>query len=439
MQLDQNVISALINVSAILIAACGATSVWMWFFFPFRLKGRWYYYTFVITKLFLINLLTNVILAYYYAEAVWFHNYYVGINILAVGVGISYIVFVTGKGRIARRFVLFIVGEIYGIFIGAVTIFLVKYLTGSDFMTNGSALVPEYKDNIIVIIIGLMLILITFKWGQPLLQWLHRYSEKHEHIFLGVSFFYVVAGLISILKAGYWSQEMVLSGYYTMISVSVMLMAVYLREQKKSKEQLQLLNKILLLQKELMTDYYLDLETQIRITEDIRSEISGQMETIQFLVKDNESIRELQDYAISLEKQQNVWKFPTYSENKMVNYVLYCKQRLCEKRQIELNVDMQEQSYNEKADRILPDIIYLLVDYMMELCGQSDSERAKIHLKIGHKSENLYVKGRVSASIPDAPGKSMLIMLKRLLNEYDGSMTNINQKDWKEITIFIKN
>jgi|GEM_PF-1229038 len=438
MQIDKNVISALINVSAMLMVACGATSVWMWAYFPFRPKGRWYYYTFLIAKLLLINLLTNVIFAYYYADAVWFHNYYVGINIFAFCGGISYIVFITGEGRIARRFIFFLIGETYGVLIGLTTIFIVKYLTGSDFMTNASTLVSEYKDNIIVIIIGLMLIFITLMWGKPLLQQLIGYSEKHEQIFLGVGFLYMAAGLIGILKAGYWSQELVLSGCYTMIGVYVMLTATYLHEQKESKEQLQKLNKILLLQKVLMTDYYLDLETQIRITEDIRSEISGQMEAIQLLVKDKESIRELQDYAISLEKLQNVREFPVYSENKMINYVLYSKQRLCESRQIELKVDMQEQSYNEKADRILPDIIYLLVDYMMELYGQSDSGRAKICLKAENTSENLYVKGWISATIPGASGKSNLIMLKRLLNEYDGSLTNVNKENGKEITIFIK-
>lgn len=344
-----------------------------------------------------------------------------------------YIVFITDKGRIARRFILFLIGEIYGVLIGTATIFIVKYLTGSDFMTNASTLVPEYKDNIIVIIIGLMLIFITLRWGQPLLQWLHRYSEKHEPIFLGVGFLYVAAGLIGILKAGYWSQEMVLSGCYTMIGASAMLMAVYLQGQKESKEQLQMLNEILLLQKELMTDYYLDLETQIRITEDIRSEISGQMEEIQLLVKDNDSIREIQDYAISLEKLQNVWQLPVYSENKIINYVLYSKQRICENRQIELNVDMQEQSFNEKVDRILPDIIYLLIDYLLELCGRPDSGRMQIYLTAGYNSGNLCVEGWVSTSTTGTSGKSMLIMLKRLLKEYDGSLISVNRDGRKKL------
>lgn len=208
----------------------------------------------------------------------------------------------------------------------------------------------------------------------------------------------------------------------------------YLIYQKVSKAQLVRLNQILMLQQELLSGHYDDMEEQLRLTKEIRNEIFFQVEELQQRLGECGPIYEIQNYVNSLKEQQKQWYMTSYSGNSMIEYILHHKIEGCRKRQIKAQAEIEPLRCDKTTEWNLLNIIYLLFEHMAEYCG---GERW-MDVFIWQNQDEICLKG--GFSVLETYRKRFIkqnVMLKKMLTKCRGELLLVQQPGSFEITVII--
>ena len=267
--LDKQVFHGLVNTCTILWVGGGASCLWMFLLYPFRERGRCYYYSSIILKILFVNLFTDVFLIFYYAEVEWFLIYYNCVNFLAVYLSVAFVVFVPGKGRLTDHFIIFFISELYAIVVDGLTVIIINSIMRGSIWIDISGAISRY--NFLYCVIGTMICAATTWLCYPYLK---RFKIKYRPVWLMAGGISILLGTMTHLMSGYWSKYVMINSVGVLCLVTGISFISYLIYQKASSKQLQKINQVLKLQQNLMDDHACAVDEQIQITEALRKEIA---------------------------------------------------------------------------------------------------------------------------------------------------------------------
>lgn len=432
MLLEKELINAVINVVTLLAVSCSASCFWTYLVFPFKSGGCIKYYRYITIKLLLVNVIGGVVMPFYVPE-VLYSGMFTLLCILSGNITMAYLIYL-GKGDLAFRFIAFMLPELYGgVCLGMAAVISSYLLRQPLYITAEIARKPT-GYNVCFLIIGFVSCVVTTRLCRPFLKRFRKGRIKYQSFWVLVAVIYALLGQYSMINTNFWDRSFMHIAYVLAGSFLCLVTVSYLIYQKVNQAQLIRLNQILIMQQELLSGHYDDMEEQLRLTKEIRNEILFQVEELQQRLGECGPIYEIQNYVNSLKEQQKQWYMSSYSGNSMIEYILHHKIEGCRKRQIKAQAEIEPLRCDKTTEWNLLNIIYLLFEHMAEYCGGERwmdvfiwQNQDEICLESGFSVLETYRKRFIKQNV----------MLKKMLTKCRGELLLVQQPGSFEITVII--
>ena len=137
---------------------------------------------------------------------------------------------------------------------------------------------------------------------------------------------------------------------------------------KTEQKYLYLENRNLLLQKNLIEEYYASLNEQMELTRKLRHDIANHIQTLEELAKVAGAKPETSVYADSLRRQYRKLEKMTYTQNAVIDAAISNKLKLCREEEIRTGISITSFQIGHVTEIEILGIIYNLFDNAVESC-----------------------------------------------------------------------
>ena len=233
---------------------------------------------------------------------------------------------------------------------------------------------PPTKYNLIIIALAVLFLRLTGLLGKELYRYIKTLKLKRPGFWVFMLVIYYIAGayLSTGLKWFFSVKE-------TLLFAIVIFSIVFIFREKK-KQLLEISNSYLLLQQNMILQYYESLNEQIELTRKMRHDINNHMQIIKSIRKENDG-EGMDTYTKALKEQYEQLDPVYYCNNVVVNALLVNKNKKCQKENISFEADLREVDLGNISEYDFAGIMFNLLDNAIESCLKiSDRTRRFIHL-----------------------------------------------------------
>lgn len=254
---------------------------------------------------------------------------------------------------------------------GSITI--VSYVWHYNLMEHTYELPGKY--NLIIISFAIVFLILTQIMGKELFRYIREKRLRYPKLWNVLLFIYYVAG--AYLASG---LEWFFSHKSTLVFAVIVFSVVFIFREKK-KQLLEISNSYLLLQQNMILQYYDSLKEQIDLTQKMRHDINNHMQIIESIRKENDG-EALASYTKDLKAQYERLEPVYYCNNVVINALLVNKNKKCQKENISFEVDLREIDLGNISEYDFAGILFNLLDNAIESCLKiPDKTKRFIHLK----------------------------------------------------------
>ena len=172
---------------------------------------------------------------------------------------------------------------------------------------------------------------------------------------------------------------------------SIIIFIVIFIFREKKKQLLEMSNRYLLLQQNMILQYYESLKEQIDLTKKMRHDINNHMQIIESIRRENNG-EALESYTRDLKEQYERLEPVYYCDNVVINALLANKSKQCQKENILFEADLKEMNPENVTEYDLAGILFNLLDNAIESCQKIPDETKRfIRLKCFHDAGQLLI------------------------------------------------
>ena len=325
---------------------------------------------------------------------------------------------------------------------GSITV--VSYFWNYNLMDHIDELSVKY--NLIVLFFAWSFLILTQILGKELYRFIKRIKLKHSGFWELMLIVYYSSGayLSNDLKWFFTMKETLVFGIFVLIGVFIF--------REKKKQLLEASNQYLLLQQDMILQYYESLKEQINLTKKMRHDINNHMQIIESIRKEN-STEELEAYTRRLREQYEQLEPVYYCDNVVINALITNKAEKCRRENIRFEAQLEKMTLGEITEYDLASVLFNLLDNAIESCQKVDDEIKRfirvscytesgqmlIHVVNGCVEKESDEKKRLFTSKPDKKRHGLgMGIIRENIRKYPGAGMTINHRDYKfEIMIHI--
>ena len=242
-------------------------------------------------------------------------------------------------------------------------------------------------EYIILIILGFAYIFISLaKPGRYLAKKIRNHNIKYEKLWIYSFYISLIFSVISNAKlSSEFNRSFAFWYYFSIVSIVIGCVIAYVVYQRLKRQRLYNENKALLLQQNLMAEYYSALEERMTLTRKLRHDIANHMQTLETLME-LEHNSEMQEYAQNIRKQYKQLHRISYCKDLVIDSVIYSKNQLCARKSIRTDIHITSLERGNIPEIELLSILYNLFDNAIEACEKiEDSGQRFIELHVKQK------------------------------------------------------
>lgn len=322
-------------------------------------------------KLLLVNILFEVLFLTIFGMADWTQWLNVVYHLF------SYIIFVTLCKSFLRipweKFaIIFIIADIRTMLCSFVPVTVISYLFHYNIIENITKFPTIY--NWLIVPLSILVIWLTQRIGKKPYNYIKNKSLKYPRFWRWILIFYIMGAIHSSCKV-----EL----FYPFIFIAIFLtisFIFYFAYREKKRRLLELTNRYLLLQKDMVLQYYESLKEQIDLTKKMRHDINNHMQIIERIQRESHT-EILDSYTIKLREQYEQLKPIYYCDNMIINALISNKSGRCQKEDIVFEVNLNGLILENISEFDFASILFNLLDNAVESCLKiSDREKRFICL-----------------------------------------------------------
>ncbi len=172
---------------------------------------------------------------------------------------------------------------------------------------------------------------------------------------------------------------------------STIIILFYFAYRENKRRLLKISNRYLLLQQNMILQYYESLKEQIDLTKKMRHDINNHMQIIESIRRENNG-EALESYTRDLREQYERLEPVYYCDNVVINALLANKSKQCQKENISFEADLKEMNPENVTEYDLAGILFNLLDNAIESCQKIPDETKRfIRLKCFHDAGQLLI------------------------------------------------
>lgn len=340
--------------------------------------------------------------------------------------------------------VIFIIADVRAMFCGFVPVIFVSWLFHYNIIENISSAPTIY--NLCIVPFSVLLILLTQKLGKKFFNYIKAKKIKHIGFWKCVLVFYMGGGISSSCNVGLYYP------FVFVIIFSAFVICFFVIYGEKKKQLLEVSNRYLLLQRDMILQYHESLKDQIDLTKKMRHDINNHMQIIESIRKEN-STEELEAYTKKLREQYEQLEPVYYCDNVVINALIANKAEKCRREDIRFEAQLEKLTLGEITEYDLASVLFNLLDNAIESCQKVEDETKRfirlscytesgqmlIHVVNGCVEKESDEKKRFFTSKPDKKRHGLgMGIIQENIRKYPGAGMTINHRDYKfEIMIHI--
>lgn len=387
--------------------------------------GRKWAYFFLELRL-MIHILVVEVMEFYAGNTKWYREL---LPIYSVVFTVSALVWVVYffEGSCAKKILACILSEIFSVGVLMTSWALVYRLRGAEeiFVMTGKEL---ESGDFFVILIFIVFSFLCVGVLNPFLNRFRSYEIKHEKMVLCVD-----AALVGN-SIGANMQSMNQTSTYMLtveliLGVGLCIFVAYMLRKQVTQE-----HRLYEEQQKFAENHLIMLQEQAVWVSENREQLRGEIQMMEALKgKNSEKSEWVQTYLEELKSRYENFHAGVYCNDRMVDALLCCKEKLCKTQGIETDFQLQKYKRGKIEERDVVKLLLNLLNHGIQSCltagEMSERESASRHLSLRVSS----VKGQMLVEMENA-GKQKFpkAAVKSLLKKYKGTLSRHRTADgWK--------
>lgn len=305
---------------------------------------------------------------------------------------------------------------------------------------------PPNLYNFFIIPLAVIIALITQKLGNNLWNYIKEKNIKYPLFWDCIYIAYAGWGILT--SCGHLN---LLYPYKLIAFFLIITFFLVFWIKKKKTQLLELNNHYLLLQREMILQYYESLTEQINLTRKMKHDIDNHMQIIKRIQRENH-IEALDSYTEDLKEQYDHLDFQYYCDNVIINALIVNKSKKCKKENIRFQTNLDNIQLGCISEYDFVSILFNLLDNAIESCVKmtekqscfinldcfTDKGQLVIHSENSCNEKLPESKHLFFTTKPDKKQHGMgMHIIREAIQKYNGSIEIIQHSTYLEITIFL--
>lgn len=144
-----------------------------------------------------------------------------------------------------------------------------------------------------------------------------------------------------------------------------------------------------------MQEFYEVIQSQLKAVRRYRHDLAGHIQTLEWILKQRGDSSEIKEYMGNLEARYQKLKKTRYCRNEILDSVLVLKKQQCEAKQIPLDIQVEDTSYDDIAEFDMVGILHNLLNNAIEENERIPAEFPHgIWFSMGRKEQTIWIEVR---------------------------------------------